>query len=390
MSGIKYVIGDATQPELIPNKINMICHCCNTIGAWGAGFVVSLGNKYPIAKLKYQTTIDEAKKTRKNLLGTVAYVKVTETPDLIVAHLFGQSSIYQKSDGTPPVDYNAIVCGFNNIICDLNGKGCAIHMPRIGCGLAGGDWSKIEDIINQTLIKAGIDVIVYNLPDNKPVTYRSIDKEIEKEIAKYCDKHIYCGDIQFERCNNTELQKSGVDGYLTIPSLGITKALTDEKAGAHYVNSPIKTYLMELSQITKAGKQVDGWFLSENNKTEYYILMYLWAQVPQYEKDGKMVSEWQKISENNITLIEYYLVKKSDIFKYLEDCGFTKDRLKAAVEYLRSHPETDRVTTNHGFKFVISRGFKECPVNLCIEKKVYNKICKLHRFVGKYDYESLT
>ena len=68
MSGIKYVIGDATQPELIQNKINMICHCCNTIGAWGAGFVVSLGNKYPIAKLKYQTTIDEAKKTRKNLL----------------------------------------------------------------------------------------------------------------------------------------------------------------------------------------------------------------------------------------------------------------------------------------------------------------------------------
>ena len=118
--------------------------------------------------------------------------------------------------------------------------------------------------------------------------------------------------------------------------------------------------------------------------------MYLWAQVPQYEKDGKMVSEWQKISENNITLIEYYLVKKSDIFKYLESCGFTKDRLKAAVEYLRSHPETDRVTTSHGFKFVISRGFKECPVNLCIEKKVYNKICKLHRFVGKYDYESLT
>lgn len=224
---------------------------------------------------------------------------------------------------------------------------------------------------------------------NKAVTYRSIDKGIEKEIALYCDKHIYCGDIKFVRCNDIELQKSGVDGYLTIPFLGIYNALTDEKAGAHYVNTPIKTYLMELSQITKAGKEVDGWFLSENNKTEYYILMYLWAQVPQYEKEGKMVSEWQKIKEGNITLVEYYLVKKSDIFDYLKNCGFDRERLKKAVDYLRNNPSIDRVNTPYGFKFVISRSFKECPVNICIERKVYNKICKLHRFVGKFDYESL-
>lgn len=386
---IQYKTGDATEPQLVGGKINMICHCCNTIGAWGAGFVVPLGKKYPIAKLKYQICIDEAKKTRKNLLGTVSYVTVNEDSKLVIANLFGQSSLYPKSDGTPPVNYNAIECGLNHIVKDLNGKDAVIHMPRIGCGLAGGEWSKIEAIINATLVKAGIEVIVYDLPNGKPVTYRNVDKEIEKEIARYCDRHIYCSDIKFIRCNDTNLQKSGVDGYLTIPSLGIENALTDEKAGAHYVNSPIKTYLMELSQVTKKGDIVDGWFLSENNKTEYYILMYLWAQVPQYEKDGKMVSEWQKINENNITLIEYYLVKKSDIFKYLEECGFDRERLKKAVEYLRSHPETDRVATNHGFKFVISRGFKECPVNICIEKKVYNKICKLHRFVGKYDYEKL-
>ena len=146
---------------------------------------------------------------------------------------------------------------------------------------------------------------------------------------------------------------------------------------------------MELSQITKAEKEVDGWFLSEENETEYYILMYLWAQVPQYEKEGKMCSEWQKIKDGNISLIEYYLVKKSDIFAYLEECGFTKERLRNAVRYLRDNPNVDRVTTKYGFKFVISRSFRECPVNICIEKRVYNKICKLHRYVGKFDYENL-
>jgi len=35
-------------------------------------------------------------------------------------------------------------------------------MPRIGCGLAGGDWSIIEKIINKVLIDKKINVTVYN------------------------------------------------------------------------------------------------------------------------------------------------------------------------------------------------------------------------------------
>jgi hypothetical protein len=36
-------------------------------------------------------------------------------------------------------------------------------MPRIGCGLAGGDWNKIEAIINETLGEKGLDVTVYDI-----------------------------------------------------------------------------------------------------------------------------------------------------------------------------------------------------------------------------------
>lgn len=112
--------------------------------------------------------------------------------------------------------------------------------------------------------------------NNSPITYRNIDKEIEKEIAHYCDKHLFSSDaMSFTRCKDAELQKSGIDGYLTIPSLNIHNAPTDEKVGTHYVNSPISTYLMELSQITNKGQEVDGWFLNKNSKTEYYILMYI-------------------------------------------------------------------------------------------------------------------
>jgi hypothetical protein len=214
------------------------------------------------------------------------------------------------------------------------------------------------------------------------------DSLIEREIAKFCDDHIYGGDISFERCNDDRLQKLGIDGWITIPKFDIERATVDEKVGVHYVNHPIKTYLMELSQITVAGKEADGWFINKDCKTEYYMLMYLYALVPQKEVVDKIVTEWEKINKENISLVEYFLVKKTDIMSYLKDCGFDEERLREGVKYLREHPEKEYVKTKFGFKFVISRQLKECPVNLCIERRIYDKICLAHKYVTKFDYKS--
>jgi len=52
--------------------------------------------------------------------------------------------------GKRRVDYNALhLC-----LCKLNTclpPGASVHMPRIGCGLAGGLWSEVEKIIKQTI-----------------------------------------------------------------------------------------------------------------------------------------------------------------------------------------------------------------------------------------------
>ena len=45
-------------------------------------------------------------------------------------------------------------------------------MPRIGCGLAGGDWKTIENIIQRTFIDiADVDVYVYDLKDDGVTNY---------------------------------------------------------------------------------------------------------------------------------------------------------------------------------------------------------------------------
>lgn len=35
-------------------------------------------------------------------------------------------------------------------------------MPRIGCGLAGVDWSRVEPLIEETLIRNDPTVVVYD------------------------------------------------------------------------------------------------------------------------------------------------------------------------------------------------------------------------------------
>ncbi len=157
---IKYIKGDATEPIISEGKYSVICHCCNAIGAWGKGFVVPLGKKYPKAKEKYFEFIKASNKD--NRLGSVSFAKVTD--NIIVANIIGQYDIYPKN-GKIPLDYEALEKGFNLVIemFNMHNMPLTIHMPKIGCGLAGGDWNKVKDIINNTFIKNNIETYVYIL-----------------------------------------------------------------------------------------------------------------------------------------------------------------------------------------------------------------------------------
>jgi hypothetical protein len=42
-------------------------------------------------------------------------------------------------------------------------KETVIHMPRIGCGLAGGSWDQVEPLLEEHLAGVGFDVRVYDL-----------------------------------------------------------------------------------------------------------------------------------------------------------------------------------------------------------------------------------
>ena len=166
---IHYIIGDATLPIETEAENRLIVHCCNTLGAWGAGFVVPLGRRYPLAKEGYKKFIEGNKGN--SILGEVNEVPVGK--HLFVENLMGQSFLYKKPNGEIPCNYIAIETGFLKIMENWSDKGnYSIHMPRIGCGLAGGDWKTIEEIIYRTFIYiADVDVYVYDLKEQKDTIY---------------------------------------------------------------------------------------------------------------------------------------------------------------------------------------------------------------------------
>jgi O-acetyl-ADP-ribose deacetylase (regulator of RNase III) len=156
---INYVFGDATNPIGDGNKI--IVHVCNDIGAWGAGFVLALSKRWKDPELYYRALT-------KYILGDIQLVDVEK--DITVCNLIGQeSTISRRTEGTtlPPVRYVAIEAGLKKLAKQIGRHGIltnSVHMPRIGSGLAGGNWKIIETIIEETLINEGITVTVYDLP----------------------------------------------------------------------------------------------------------------------------------------------------------------------------------------------------------------------------------
>ena len=83
-------------------------------------------------------------------------------PDLWVANVVGQEGIVANEAG-PPVRYWAIEAGLAVVAGEAEATSASVHMPRIGCGLAGGEWPVVEAIIERTFVAHRVQVVVYDL-----------------------------------------------------------------------------------------------------------------------------------------------------------------------------------------------------------------------------------
>lgn len=152
---LRFVRGDATDPEGEGKKI--IAHICNDIGAWGRGFVLALSRRWDEPEAEYRKWSEAEAGFG---LGAVQFVQVE--PSLWVANMIAQHGIARGTSG-PPIRYEVVAECLHAVAVKAQELGAAVHMPRIGCGLAGGEWSRIEPLIQQQLCDQNVPVTVYDL-----------------------------------------------------------------------------------------------------------------------------------------------------------------------------------------------------------------------------------
>ncbi|MBO0832544.1 MAG: macro domain-containing protein [Actinobacteria bacterium] len=152
---ITYLIGDATAPEgSVPG---VIAHVCNDSGGWGKGFVVAISRRWPEPEAAYRRWVRSGQEFG---LGMVQLVRVED--DLRVANMVAQHGYVTRANPVA-VRYDALAQCLSKL-AEHAEQGTLIHMPRIGCGLAGGNWDQVEQLIDEHLTVAGLDVRVYDLP----------------------------------------------------------------------------------------------------------------------------------------------------------------------------------------------------------------------------------
>lgn len=131
---IQYKTGD-----LLDNTYGVIIHGCNAKGVMGSGVALAIKVKYPKAYEAYKR-FEERHGLR---LASISTAKVSET--LEIANLVSQEN-YGRDPDTVYVSYGSIHLGFEKLHGVIP-KHIPFHFPKIGAGLANGDWDTIAPLI---------------------------------------------------------------------------------------------------------------------------------------------------------------------------------------------------------------------------------------------------
>lgn len=215
---------------------------------------------------------------------------------------------------------------------------------------------------------------------------RQFDSPIERLFCRFADEHLFNNKSLFsetKRTDDKESQLNGSDIIISMPSLGIHNAIVDEKCATHNINQNLKTYCFEISFKNRKGEIIEGWFIDSDNKTQYYLLGY--------PKSSREESGFIKdLQYDEITEVEYFLVKKQDIIKYLISLGLDDDKIyddeqewrkiTSKEELRKKQNEMDKL---YGFHYSYSFYLEEQPFNIILPKRILKKLSVFHSVIQK-------
>lgn len=134
-------------------EFDVIVHGCNCFHTFGAGIARAIKYRWPET---HRTDVQHTKYGDRSKLGTITTTTVPR--NLVVVNAYTQFG-YKQGNG-PNVDYEAVRAAFRRIRELYGNKGLRFGIPKIGAGLAGGDWNTISEIIDSVMAVEDITVVI--------------------------------------------------------------------------------------------------------------------------------------------------------------------------------------------------------------------------------------
>lgn len=158
----KEIKGDLIELAL-KGEFDVIAHGCNCFCTMGSGIAPKMDKSFGCGSFNLEKG---CYKGDINKLGTNEFgVFELKDPeglyfDLTVVNAYTQYYYGQNSPGCHrPLDYTALrLClrKMNHLFA-----GQHIGLPKIGCGLAGGDWIVVKEMIQKELVDCNVTVVIY-------------------------------------------------------------------------------------------------------------------------------------------------------------------------------------------------------------------------------------
>jgi O-acetyl-ADP-ribose deacetylase (regulator of RNase III) len=130
-------------------------HGCNCQKRMASGVAAAVRKTY---YEMVQADLDD-RFTPEERLGTARVVKLSNGK--LGFNIYSQ---FRYGTDRIQVDYAALETGVKSVCDGLVSFGKkTLALPKIGCGLAGGDWNVVSKILEKVSEKTGIDITIYEL-----------------------------------------------------------------------------------------------------------------------------------------------------------------------------------------------------------------------------------
>jgi len=143
---VKIVKGD-----LFSGPVDIIAHGCNCKNGFGSGVAGAMSLHHPRAKAAYHAKYfkDGWK------LGDVQFVI---SGNQTIANCATQNEYFPRNK--VHVDYHSVRLSMEKVKEFAKAGNFTVGVPKIGCGLAGGDWSIVKGILDEVFSDYDVTVFV--------------------------------------------------------------------------------------------------------------------------------------------------------------------------------------------------------------------------------------